>query len=661
MKFTCIAAFAAAASVCVGLAAAQPPVEAFASLPFISEPQLSPDGAHFAALQSLDGKPAAVIYTVNAPAGTTPQVFASDNAPIVAVDWLKNDRLLMMVKSSRVVPLQGTSDIVTFTRPLSLAVGDGGYVDLFSDTPSMSRNLGSVDLVDKDLDDPNTVLMPLWTVIDSGRATNVPTAEVAGGNDFRFSLYRVDVHTGRALVAMNGPRAGAAWIGDGNGNIVARVEQWTDPLVDHVMINRGGSWVDVRQFDARADKGANVFGLTYDGKSLAYAAVVDGRNAMTRLDLDNGQTGANLFTDPHYDVAYALTDGWTDRVIGAAYADDAMKFVYFDPARAALQRGIEAVFPGKTAVAVSVTRDGKKAIVEVEAPQLPPTYYFLDRDTHAATKIASAYPGLSESDLGEMKPYPYKARDGLDIAAYLTLPPGKPAKNLPMVVLPHGGPDARDMIGFDWWAQFLANRGYVVFQPNYRGSKGYGHAFTDAGLGQWGLKMQDDITDGVKKLIADGTADPKRICIVGASYGGYAALAGATFTPDLYACAASISGVADLGRMLDFERKMHGRRSGSVSFWESRIGTGADDSRLDATSPALHADQVRVPVLLMHGRVDTTVPYAQGEAERDALERAGKKVEFVTFDKDDHYLTLAETRQQMLTNLERFLAANIGR
>jgi dipeptidyl aminopeptidase/acylaminoacyl peptidase len=661
MKRMRIAACAAAASACIGLAAAQPPVEAFASLPFISQPQLSPDGAHFAAMQSLDGKPAAVIYTVNAPAGTRPQVFASQDWPIVWISWLKNDRLLMMTKSSRTIPLQGTSDLYTFTRPLVLAVGSGEYVQLFGNTPSMTRNIGSVDLVDKSLSDSDTVLMPLWTLTDTGRTANDPDAQDTGGNEFHYSLYRVDVHTGHGQVMFTGPRVGADWIGDGHGNIVARVEHRIDPLTDHVLLYRGGSWADVRQFDARADQGANVFGLTYDAKSLAYAAVVDGRDAMMRLDIDSGQTGAGLFADPQYDVRYALTDDWTGRVIGGAYADDRMEYVYFDPSRAALQRGIEAVFPGKTAHAVSVTLDGKKAIVEVEAPRLPPTYYFLDRDTHNAVKIASAYPGLSEADLGEMTPYPYKARDGLDIHAYLTLPPGKDGKNLPLVVMPHGGPDLRDEIAFDWWAQFLANRGYAVFQPNYRGSKGYGRAFTEAGLGQWGLKMQDDITDGVKKLIADGVADPKRVCIVGDSYGGYAALAGATFTPDLYACAASISGVSDLGRMMDFERRMHGRHSGSVSFWESRIGTGADDARLDATSPALHADQVKIPIFLMHGRVDTTVPYAQGEAERDALERAGKKVEFVTFENDDHYLTLAETRQQMLTALERFLAENIGR
>jgi dipeptidyl aminopeptidase/acylaminoacyl peptidase len=642
-------------------AAAQPPVEAFGGLPFISQPQLSPDGKHFAALQALDGKPAAVIYQVNAPAGTTPQVFASQEWPIVGITWVKNDRVIVLAKTGRAIPLEGQADLLTFARAVTLDVGGSGdSAELFSNIKALGRNTEVGQIVDRDLDDPDTIYMPLWALPTNGRTDNDSQTNEYGGNDFRFSLFRVDAHTGRAALAMNGPRVYCDWIGDGHGNVVARVEHSLDPLTDKVMLYQGGDWKDVRHFDARADKGANVFGLSFDGKSLAYAGIVDGRDSITRLDLASGQSGDNLFSDPHYDVAFAIRNEWTDRIIGAGYAADRMEYVYFDPAREALQRGIEAVFPGKDAHAVSVTQDGSKAIVAVEGPTTPPTYYFLDRDSHVASKIASAYPGLGESDLGIMKPYPYKARDGLDIHAYLTLPPGKPVRSLPLVVMPHGGPDARDMIGFDWWAQFMANRGYAVFQPNYRGSKGYGHAFTDAGLGQWGLKMQDDITDGVKQLIADGTVDPKRICIVGASYGGYAALAGATFTPDLYACAVSISGVSDLGRMMDYERKRGGRHSSSVSFWESRIGQPDDSARIDATSPALHADRVRIPVLIMHGKLDTTVPYAQGEAERDALQRAGKKVEFVTFDNDDHYLTLAETRIQMLTNLERFLKENIG-
>ena len=295
-----------------------------------------------------------------------------------------------------------------------------------------------------------------------------------------------------------------------------------------------------------------------------------------------------------------------------------------------------------------------KVIVAVQGPRQPPVYYFLDRVKHEATEILSAYPELTATDLGEMKPYPYVARDGQRIPAYLTLPPGKPAKNLPTVIMPHGGPDARDVMGFDWWAQFLANRGYAVLQPNYRGSKGYGRKFTEAGLHQWGLGMQNDITDGVKKLIADGITDPKRICIVGASYGGYAALAGAAFTPDLYACAMSFAGVSDLNEFLFAQRSDTGEYSQSVSFWTSRIGSDWDDSKkLQDTSPALHAEQVKCPVLLMHGEGDTTVRIKQSELMYDALKAAHKDVEFIRFSGEDHYLNFADTESDARRNWKR--------
>ena len=647
MRRQWVAVLAAGAIACMaGAAPAQPPVEAFGSLPFITDPQLSPDGRHFAAVQSIDGKPVAVVYQINAAAGARPQVLGFDDWPIVGVRWLKNDRLMVIVKTVT-APYGAPKDrTFTFYRSLSLTVGEGGdWVQLMGNQ-DIGIDTSTAGIVDDDIDDPDTVYMPLF-------------AYSPVGVGLRFRLFRVDVRTGEAVLAQAGGTGTTQWIMDGAGHVMGRIDTAFESDVDHLMLYKDGSFHDAQQFGATIDDGTGIDGLTFDGRSLAYET----RNAagfytLRRFDLDSEKPGDTLFADPRYDMDHTIADSWTGRVIGVAYRADKMEYAYFDPSRAALQRGIEQVFPGKDAHAVSVTRDGKNAIIAVEAPDTPPTYYFLDRDTHAASRIATEYPGLAAGDLGSMKLYPYKARDGLDIPAYLTLPPGKPGANLPMVVMPHGGPDARDGIGFDWWAQFLANRGYAVFQPNYRGSSGYGRAFTQAGLHQWGLKMQDDITDGVKKLVADGIADPRRICIVGASYGGYAALAGATFTPDLYACAASISGVSNLGKMMTRQKVMTGRHSGAVAFWNTRIGD--DETQQDATSPALHADQVRAPVLLMHGRLDTTVPYAQSEMERDALQTAGKRVEFVTFDRDDHYMTLAETRIQMLSALERFLRENIG-
>ncbi len=215
---------------------------------------------------------------------------------------------------------------------------------------------------------------------------------------------------------------------------------------------------------------------------------------------------------------------------------------------------------------------------------------------------------------------------------------------------------------FNWWAQFMANRGYAVLQPNHRGSSGYGANFAAAGFHQWGLKMQDDITDGVKKLIADGIADPKRICIVGASYGGYAALAGATFSPNLYACAVSFAGISDLPMLLDDAEDEFGVHSSMMSYLNSRVGNERDDiARLKATSPALHAEQVRCPILLMHGASDFTVRIDQSKEMYDRLRSAGKPVEFIRFEGDeDHYFERAETRIRMLTEIEKFLAKYIG-
>jgi dipeptidyl aminopeptidase/acylaminoacyl peptidase len=599
-----------------------PPVEAFGSLPFFSEPELSPDGTHIAAIQVIDGKAAVAIYEVNAAVGARPLVFQDKEWIVNGISWAKNDRLIIFLKDHLYDRTWGGA--------MSVSTGNGEEVALPSGR-----------LLDKDLDDPDMVYMPFW--------------------DGYLELMRVDVHTGKSNSVEGGRQFSGQWILDGHGGIVGRVDRLHAPLTDRLRLYENGSWRDVMDFDAKGDAGADLHGLSMDGKSLVLTGKGD-RETLVLMDRETGQVGATLFASDRYDAAYAIHDEWTNRVNGAAFMADSWKYTYFDPTREAVQRGIEQAFPGTDAFATSTDLAGDKMIVRAQSPHEPPTYYYLDRTTHRATKVASEYPGLAAEDLGDMKPYPYAARDGLALDAYLTVPPGREAKNLPLVVMPHGGPDARDVIGFDWWSQFLANRGYAVFQPNFRGSTGYGRSFTDAGLHQWGLKMQDDITDGVKKLIADGVADPKRICIVGASYGGYAALAGATFTPDLYACAVSFACISNLHDMLVWEGARFGDINTSyASFWISRIGDISDDSaRIDATSPALHADQVKIPILLMHGENDTTVPIYQSEEEEKALLKAGKKVEFVRFAGDDHYFTLSATRIDMLTRVEKFLHDNIG-
>ena len=226
----------------------------------------------------------------------------------------------------------------------------------------------------------------------------------------------------------------------------------------------------------------------------------------------------------------------------------------------------------------------------------------------------------------------YAAGDGLDIHGFLTTPPGvKDPKNLPLVVLPHGGPAYNDGMGFDWWSQAIASRGYAVLQPNFRGSTGYGDAFMKAGYGEWGRKMQTDLSDGVRHLAIQGLIDPKRVCIVGASYGGYAALAGPTLDRGVYRCAVSVASVSDLRLMVQREATIYSRRENlNVGYWNRFMGADRfGDRSLDDRSPAKLEAQVDAPILLIHGRDDSVVQIEQSRIMADALKKAGKPYEFI--------------------------------
>ena len=521
---------------------------------------------------------------------------------------------------------------------------------LFNGDDDLGYNTGTAAILDVDLDDPNSVFMPIF--------------RRQGASEFLLELDRVNVRDGTAQTYLGGGVFSAGWVMDGRGHVVAGYLIYPHDHVVHVKVPKGkdnDSWQEITAFRAWEEGTGGVAGITEDGSSL----VVSQETGQRRLGLyaiDISKVVPRLlFSDPNFDVSGVLRDDWTGRITGYCITDDRDRCSYFEPHRDHLQKLLEASFPGRTVRIVSSDVAQNAYIIQTDSPREPLTYYFLDKATMHASVIGTAYPGLPSDALGEMRPYEYKARDGLDIHAYLTLPPGSTGRNLPLVVMPHGGPAERDRIAFAWMTQFLANRGYAVFQPNFRGSSGYGRDFREAGNREWGLKVQDDITDGVQKLIADGIANPGRICIVGASFGGYAALAGAAFTPDLYACAVSIAGVSDLDRMLEKEVRDHGQSSPDVAIWQARIGDRIDDgSRIAAVSPALHADRIKASVLLLHATDDTIVPIEQSEIMRDALVKAGKNVQFIAIDGDDHQLDLAAARIRILSEIERFLDTHIG-
>ena len=317
------------------------------------------------------------------------------------------------------------------------------------------------------------------------------------------------------------------------------------------------------------------------------------------------------------------------------------------------RRILMAGFSGEQVEFISASADFSKILVQVNGVSHGFAYLLVDMRTMRAELIDSVYNGIEFAlDVQRIN---YVAADGLEIPAYLTLPRGKPPKNLPLIVFPHGGPHARDTAQFDWWAQAMAAQGYLVLQPNYRGSS-VSHSHFEKGFGEFGRKMQTDLSDGVRYLVAQGMADPGRVCIVGGSYGGYAALAGVTLDPGVYRCAVSVGGISDLHLMLEEVDPYADRER---RYWNRYMGvSGPSDPLLQQISPIKHVDAITVPVLLIHGRDDTVVQFKQSKVMYDAMKQAGKDVEMVTLKNEDHWLSRSETRLQMLQALVAFLRAH---
>ncbi|HEY2068198.1 MAG TPA: S9 family peptidase [Rhizomicrobium sp.] len=653
MRNPVFAAVAAALCFVASAAVAAPPVEAFGNLPALTRVHLSPDGKHFSAIEPLNGRPTVVVFALDAP--TQPVIFGDPESFAEDSIWVNNDRLICIVYGVITENTRKGLEIHRWSRAIAVSISGKEPVVLLKRTPAYRWNRSAARVVGLDADDPNVAYMALWRVHESSDSY------------YALDLLKVNVETGSIDLVQHGNGDSAFFVMDGHGHAAARVDEkfaeGTFDMKDDVYLYDGDRDHKAYSFDASKGWEAQIGDLTMDGSALVVQRYDDhGKISLDALPLNGTGAPSTLLSDPNYDFEGDIVDEWTGRMIGGAIFADREEDRYLDPRRAKLQRGLDAALPSQTVRIVSVDKAGTNVIVSSEDPQNPRTYWLYNSQTHEMKALAQQYPTLQPSDLGEMKVYRYKAADGLEITSYLTLPPGKSsAKNLPLVVLPHGGPEARDALGFDWMAQFLASRGYAVLQPNFRGSAGYGKKFVDAGNGQWGLKMQSDISDGVRKAIADGIADPKRVCIVGASYGGYASLAGATFTPELYACAVSIAGISSVPNIVGQTIWEEGAESSGADYWKQRIGDiSSNEQALLDVSPASHAANVRAPILLIHDDKDTTVKIDQSILENSALKKAGKDVQFITIDGDDHYLNLASTRIRVLKEIETFLDAHIG-
>lgn len=624
------------ATLCAGspaAAAERPvlPIENFAQLPFIEHPLLSPSGKRLAARYRRGKSNVIAILELDDGKATESTLINIDKTNVTRFAWAGEDRLLLSMFA--MAPVGG----LWVSLPTTGLVG--------YDIPTKALTPLSREL--RGLDNDNVI----WTD-PAGAFVLVSGQKSIFGQP---AVFRIDTATGKAVQVQPAAHGVDQWFADGNGVVRAGfaydARRWK-------LFYRDTPEAKLRQIDSRQmrDDDSVIENVRFMGEATRGAVLTNsktGRFAAYRYDFTTDTLGEPVFEHATADASELIMSDDGARVEGVVYEDDRPRVEWLDPVKKELQRKLDAALPGKLNRVINASRDGRVVLFWSGAAHDPGGYFLFDTAARRIRNLAAPYDKIRPEHLSEVKPIVFKARDGLSIAGYLTLPHGRAAKNLPLVMLPHGGPFARDSWSYDPWVQMLADRGYAVLQANFRGSTGYGRAHVEKGYGQWGLAMQDDLDDGMDWLVGQGIADPKRTCIMGASYGGYAALWGAIRNPERYRCAISLNGVTDLRMMLKYDKR-HFAAQRYARKWEARVA-GEEKRDLDAVSPLRHAARLSVPLLLVHGEQDTNVPFEQATKLRDAIGQAGKAVEFVSYPKAGHNFTRNEDSIDFMRKVEAFL------
>ncbi|KQV90768.1 dipeptidyl aminopeptidase [Massilia sp. Root351] len=636
-------------------AAALPPVEDFFSTPEFSSPTLSPSGRYLAA--RLGGKGQRDRLAVLDLKDNSAKVVAQfSNADISSITWVNDERIAFDSTDRTLAPGDEKSG------PGLYAVNrDGsGYKQLVNRNIAYDHPSPAAKLVPS-----NVVLLQQRGPQDSEFVYVLSPQYSAGGIDY-VDLLRLNTLTGKASqVSRPGPTR--AWLLDFKGNARMALTLDRDQAAIHYLDPATEKWRQLTAFPAYAELNSfTPVGLGPDGTLYVSARAGQDKTSLYSYDIASGKLAAKpLVTVADYDFAGSLIMD-KDKLLGVRYSADAVDTVWLDPAMKAMQARIDALMPHTTNL-VTLPRRPETPMVLVTAysDSQPSSYYLYDREKNKLDRVGSSYPKIDAGAMGKQAVVRYAARDGLQIPALLTLPPGR-SKHLPLVVLVHGGPYSR---GSSWgWnphTQFLATRGYAVLEPDFRGSTGLGDAHFRAGWKQWGLKMQDDVADAAKWATAQGIADGKRICIAGASYGGYAALMGLVNDGDLYQCGINWVGVTDIALMYSAKGKWHIRPDLSDDWKQYAMpllvgDQDKDAAQLKATSPLQQAARIQRPLLMAYGGADRRVTQEHGTQMRDALQAAGQAPEWVLYPDEGHGWKLTKTQIDFWTRVERFLDKNIG-
>ncbi len=612
----------------------QPPLSVYAHLPSVGPAAISPDGRRAAYVTS--GGDGFAVNQLDLSTGARLSLPLADCSGIPVLMWADDDTVFAVASHTERLKGARYESWIGYLFDL----GGGRRYRLYGDMPEYGSNLAG----------------------DFHRIRRGGTYYVTASN-YRPTAanYRIDYATAvfgfslnqHALPIDDDTRHILSWVIRPDGHPLARSEY--DDVSRTWLLRYYGphGWIVIYRLPCQVDL-PQLKGIGRDGKSvLVYFRSGPFDDAFVELRADGTFSEVLASNRSQYTPLFSPVTG---NLIGFSDEAGLAGYIFYDPAYQALPGLITKLVGGGHVAIADGSEDPTKLILYTEGNGNPGRYLFADLKAGTTRLIGETYPDLPRTALVAKTRVTYPAGDGLPIEALLTRPPGK-TKPGALVVLVHGGPESYDDERFDWMAQALVSRGYTVLQPNFRGSAGYGSAFVAKGYGEWGRRMQTDLSDGVKYVVDKGLADPARVAIAGASYGGYAALAGVSLQSGVYRCAVSMSGMSDMKAFMADVLRGAGfdRENSEYVYWRRFLG---DENSWDAISPLRHADAVKVPVLLIHGRDDAVVAFEQSQRMRDALASARTNVDLVLLKDEDHYLSREPTRLQTLGATLDFLIKN---
>lgn len=636
---------------------AEQAARAFGQRQSILDISLSPDGRKLAFVGAGAGSDETLNVVDLDGDMTVKRVFSvtDDSSDLGSCNWATNERLVCQI--GIVDDSQGI--LLGFNRLIALDTDGSNPVML---TPRMSsRSLylrqGGGHIVA--LDAPGQeglVLMTKQYVKERSVGTRF------ANNESGLGVEAIDVETGKSKTVEGADPAAADYIADDSGRIRMVVRQPSagntgrlgERLLYYFRNDEGDNWHKLSEIKIDSQSREGLTPVAVDAaKNVAYAFDNrDGHDTLVEVPLDESGTAKVLLARDDVDIDHLIRIGRQRRVVGASFATEKRYVEYFDQELASLAGQLRQALPGQPMIdIVGASADENRLLIIASSDTDPGEVYLFDKTTKELNALLPLRSNLVDRQMGAMKPVSYPAADGTSIPAYLTLPPGSDGKNLPAIVLPHGGPSARDEWGFDWLVQFFVARGYAVMQPNYRGSSGYGSAwFGKNGFQAWRTAI-GDIDQAGRWLVDQGIANPDKLAIVGWSYGGYAALQSQVLDPDLFQAVVAIAPVTDLAKL-----RQEARNYTNSRLVESFIGEGM---HVTEGSPAEHAAEFHAPVMLFHGTLDQNVDVEQSRLMADRLEDADKVVHYNEYKGLDHSLSDSEARSEMLTKIDAFLASTL--